>query len=157
MVMATARRHGTSPPQAGLKYVVYTWLHFPPLWLRESQKENRTLMRCLEHGQETYYLSIFDPRTIQWYDHFYKNLHDHFGNRIDNVYACILGPYGEGNYPLSVTYWVNMGHCHEGYWCADAYAIKAFQVAMKRQYSHWQNSIARGAPTTNHLTRFIHQ
>lgn len=121
--------------KAGLKYVVYTWLHFPPVWLRESQKENRTLMRCLEHSQETYYLSIFDPRTIQWYDHFYKNLHDHFDDRIDNVYACILGPYGEGNYPLSVTSWVNMGHCHEGYWCGDPCAIKAFQLAMKRQYS----------------------
>ena len=121
--------------KAGLKYVVYTWVHFPPLWLREQQKENRTLMRCLEHGQETFYLSIFDPRTIQWYDHFYKNLHEHFGNKIDDVYACILGPYGEGNYPQTVTSWINMGHCHEGYWCADPYAIKAFQVAMKKQYS----------------------
>ena len=92
-------------------------------------------MRCLEHGQETYYLSIFDPRTIEWYDHFYKNLHDHFGRRIDDVYACILGPYGEGNYPLRVPDWVNMGHCHEGYWCGDRFATRAFQAAMKRRYS----------------------
>jgi hypothetical protein len=120
---------------AGLKYVAYCWVHFPPLWLREQQKDERTLMRCLEHDKETYYLSIFDPRTIQWYDHFYKNLHDHFGDRIDTVYACILGPYGEGNYPLEVTSWVNMGHCHEGYWCGDVYAIKAFRAAMKHKYS----------------------
>ena len=33
---------------------------FPPVWLREHRK--RTLMRCLEHGEETNYLSIFDPR-----------------------------------------------------------------------------------------------
>ncbi|HZV33038.1 MAG TPA: family 14 glycosylhydrolase [Verrucomicrobiae bacterium] len=116
---------------AGMKYVAYIWAHFPPAWL----KEKRTLMRCLEHNKETSYLSIFDPQTIEWYDHFYRNLHDHFGDRIDNVYACILGPYGEGNYPLEVKSWVNMGHCHEGYWCGDDYAIRAFQTAMQKKYS----------------------
>ena len=118
---------------AGLKYVVYTWLHFPPTWLREKPAD-RTLMRCLEHGQETNYLSIFDPRTIAAYDHFYKNLHDHFGDRIDDVYACILGPYGEGNYPLHVPHWVNMGHCHEGWWCGDEFATRAFAAAMRSKY-----------------------
>ncbi len=119
--------------KAGLKYVVYCWVQFPPVWLRD-QPEKRTLMRCLEHGKETYYLSIFDPRTIEWYDHFYKKLHEHFGDRIDGVYACVLGPYGEGNYPIPVPDWVNMGHCHEGYWCDDTCAIKAFQTAMQRKY-----------------------
>src|ERR1051325_1778008 len=120
--------------QAGLKYVVYDWAHFPPVWLREQQKQKRTLMRCLEHNQETYYLSIFDPRTIDWYDHFYRALSEHLGSRIDDVYACILGPYGEGNYPLNVPDWVNIGHCHEGYWCEDEYAIKSFQTALKKTY-----------------------
>ena len=119
--------------QTGLKYVVYDWVHFPPLWLR-NQPQDRTLMRCLEHNKETFYLSAFDPRTIKWFDHFYKNLHDHFGNRIDDVYACIMGPYGEGNYPQQETSWVNMGHCHFGYWCGDDYAILAFQNAMKKHY-----------------------
>jgi hypothetical protein len=119
---------------AGLKYVVYDWIHFPPVWLRDTNKEQRTLMRCLEHGKEANYLSIFDPRTVQWYEHFYKNLHEHFGDRIDDVYACILGPYGEGNYPLMVPDWVNMGHCHEGYWCGDGYALQSFRQAMKAKY-----------------------
>lgn len=122
--------------EAGLEYVAYNWVHFPPVWLRDQQKDKRTLMRCMEHGLEANYLSIFDPRTIGWYDHFYKNLREHFGERIDRVYACILGPYGEGNYPLRVDSWVNMGHCHEGYWCGDVYAIKAFQMAMRREYGH---------------------
>ncbi len=119
--------------QAGLKYVVYCWVHFPPLWLR-NQPRDRTLMRCLEHHKEAFYLSAFDPRTIEWFDRFYKNLRVHFGDRIDNVYACIMGPYAEGNYPLLDTSWVNMGHCHEGYWCDDDYAVKAFQTATKRRY-----------------------
>lgn len=123
---------------AGLKYVVYNWAHFPPVWLRESgpgdTPRSRTLMKCLEHRQETNYLSIFDPQTIRWYDRFYKALAEHFGSRIDGIYACILGPYGEGNYPLNVPDWVNIGHCHEGYWCADVYAVRAFREAMRRKY-----------------------
>jgi hypothetical protein len=124
----------TNQHKAGLRYVVYDWIHFPPVWLRDQQTNSRTLMRCLEHGQEANYLSIFDPHTIVWYDHFYKNLHEHFGNSIDDVYACILGPYGEGNYPLMVPDWIKMGHCHEGYWCGDDYAIQSFQIAMKCAY-----------------------
>jgi hypothetical protein len=119
---------------AGLKCVTYTWVHFPPTWLRDGAKPERTLMRCTSHDQETNYLSVFDPRTIEWYDHFYKALRDHFGDRIDDVYACILGPYGEGNYPLEVTAWINMGHCHEGWWCGDEYAVRAFVAAMNAQY-----------------------
>jgi hypothetical protein len=119
--------------EAGLRYVVYDWVHFPPVWLRTNG--NRTLMKCLEHGRECNYLSIFDPQTIVWYDHFYKNLAQHFTNRIDDVYACILGPYGEGSYPLMVPDWINMGHCHEGYWCGDEHARTAFQQAMRKKYS----------------------
>src|SRR5436190_14812171 len=49
--------------KAGLHYVVYNWAHFPPVWLRESKR--CTLMKCLEHNQETNYLSIFDPKTLE--------------------------------------------------------------------------------------------
>lgn len=119
--------------KAGLKYVVYNWTHFPPTWLRDSP--NATLMRCVEHNQTTNYLSIFDPKTIALYDRFYRALAQHFGDRIDGVYACISGPYGEGNYPLSASDWVvNLSHCHEGYWCADPYALEAFRAAMQRKY-----------------------
>lgn len=119
---------------AGLQYVAYCWVHFPPLWLRNAGPDRRTLMTCLEHHQATNYLSIFDPKTIGYYDHFYHALHDHFGDRIDSVFACILGPYGEGNYPLYTPDWVNMGHCHEGYWCGDAYALAAYRKAIIIKY-----------------------
>lgn len=118
--------------KAGLEYVVYNWVHFPPVWLRDGT--DRTLMRCIEHGQDTNYLSIFDPKTVEYYDRFYRALSEHFGDRIDGVYACILGPYGEGNYPLYVPDWVNTGHCHEGYWCADPHALSAFRDAMRGKY-----------------------
>ncbi len=118
--------------KAGLDYVVYDWVHFAPVWLREGK--DRTLMRCVEHHQDTNTLSIFDPRTLEYYDRFYKELHDHFGDRLDGVYACILGPYGEGNYPLDVSWLIDCGHIHEGYWCADPYALAAFRDAMRARY-----------------------
>jgi hypothetical protein len=123
--------------QAGLKYVVYDWIHFPPTWV-SGDPNSRTLMKCLEHGETTNYLSIFDGRTIGYYDRFYQSLAAHFGDKIDGVYACILGPYGEGNYPIQQPDWINMGHCHAGYWCGDDNAIAAFRGAMIGRY---QNNI----------------
>lgn len=121
--------------KAGLHYVVYNWNHFPPTWMLTSK--DVTLMRCVEHKKDTNYFSIFDPRTIEHYDTFYRALSEHFGDRIDGVYACILGPYGEGNYPLNASAWVvNLGHCHDvGYWCADPYAVSAFRDAMRAKYN----------------------
>ncbi|MEO6434961.1 MAG: alpha-amylase family protein [Tepidisphaeraceae bacterium] len=119
--------------KAGLNYVVYNWTHFPPVWLRESGQ--CTLMKSLNTGKECNFFSIFDPRTIEHYDHFYKNLAAHLGDRIDGVYACILGPYGEGNYPLYVPDFVNVGPSHEGYWAGDKFALIAFRDAMKAKYA----------------------
>ncbi len=118
--------------KAGLDYVVYVWAHFPPVWMRGTDK--LTLMKSLNTGKECNYFSIFDPRTIEHYDHFYKNLAAHMGKRIDAVYACILGPYGEGNYPLFTPDWIEMGPAHEGYWCGDEFALRAFRDAMKMKY-----------------------
>ncbi len=120
--------------KAGLEYVVYVWAHLPPAWMLGSK--DFTPMRCVEHKRDSNYFSIFDPRTLEHYDTFYRELHSHFGEKIDAIYACILGPYGEGNYPLNASAWViNLGHCHdEGYWCADPYAVNAFQDAMRGKY-----------------------
>lgn len=120
--------------KAGLDYVVYNWTHFPPVWLRERGDDDLTLMKSLNTGKECNFFSIFDPRTIEHYDHFYKNLSQHMGDRIDAVYACILGPYGEGNYPLYVPDWVNVGPAHQGYWTGDKFALIAFRDAMKAKY-----------------------
>jgi hypothetical protein len=118
--------------KAGLDYVVYVWAHFPPVWVREGGQ--CTLMKSLNTEKECNFFSIFDPKTIEQYDHFYKNLAATMGDRIDAVYACILGPYGEGNYPLYVPDWVNVGPSHEGYWAGDRFALAAFRDAMHAKY-----------------------
>lgn len=119
---------------AGLAYIPYIWCHVPPTWLRHDPRA--TLMQCNAHGEACNMLSIFDPRSLGWYEHFYRALHDRFRGNIAETYACILGPYGEGNYPLPYVDWVlSLGHCHEGFWCGDAYALPDFRKAMMRQYA----------------------
>jgi hypothetical protein len=119
--------------EAGLLYIPYIWCHMPPVWLRNNPRA--TLMRCNAHGEDCFMLSIFDPRTLDWYRRFYQGLDNHFKDKIRETYACILGPYGEGNYPLPYVNWVvNVGHCHEGYWCGDPYALPSFRKAMKEKY-----------------------
>jgi len=119
---------------AGLVYIPYIWCHIPPVWLRDDPRA--TLMTNIRDGKKCFMLSIYDPRTIEWYRHFYTALHKQFGDRLEEVYACLLGPYGEGNYPLPyVDFVVKVGDCADSqYWCGDAYALPLFQKAMRRQY-----------------------
>ncbi|NIR02121.1 MAG: family 14 glycosylhydrolase, partial [Gemmatimonadales bacterium] len=56
------------------------------------------------------------------------------GEKIGRTYVGLVGPYGEGNYPLPISDWLNIGHCHEGYWCGDEYARRAFVQNFKERY-----------------------
>lgn len=127
---------------AGLGYDPYLWLMNPPAWMKNHQlprddptaPDHYTLLRCLEHGEETATLSIFDPATVQWFERFYRELRKGLGDQIDRTYVALVGPYGEGNYPLPVFDWVKFGHCHQGYWCADEYARAAFIRCFQGRY-----------------------
>ncbi len=127
---------------AGLEYDTYLWLQCPPVWLREgkfniSGAPNRcTLFRCVEHNLPTNTLSIFDPATVQWFERYYRHQAAHFGERLGRTYIALVGPYGEGNYPLPFAEdWLNEGHCHQGWWCNDRYARQQFQSVMQQKYA----------------------
>ncbi|MCL6519103.1 MAG: family 14 glycosylhydrolase [Armatimonadetes bacterium] len=125
----------------GLEYDPYLWLQNPPAWMREGKLPNEpdapshfTMMKCLEHDEETYTFSIWDPATLKWFDRFYKEMSKALGGKIGRTYVGLVGPYGEGNYPLPIPDWVKIGHCHEGYWCGDKYARKAFCEDFQKHY-----------------------
>ncbi len=132
----------TNQRAGGLEYDAYLWLMNPPLWMREGKlpandpdaPDHFTMMRCLEHGEETYTLSIWDPATAKWFGRYYKHMAQALGEKLGRTYIGLPGPYGEGNYPLPVPDWVKVGHIHEGYWCGDTYARKAFSAAFRKQY-----------------------
>ena len=132
----------TNQRAGGLEYDAYLWLMNPPLWMREGKlpvndpdaPDHYTMMRCLEHGEETYTLSIWDPATLKWFGRYYKHMAQALGDKLGRTYIGLPGPYGEGNYPLPIPDWVKIGHNHEGYWCGDSYAHKAFSASFRKQY-----------------------
>lgn len=131
----------------GLEYDPYLWLMNPPAWMRQGEgaipvtvpgepgaPDHCTVMRCLEHDEPTQTLSIWDPATVQWFERYYRECHKAMGDKIGRIYVGLVGPYGEGNYPLPIFDFLKIGHCHEGYWCGDAYARKAFVQSFKKRY-----------------------
>lgn len=140
----------------GMEYDPYLWIHNPPAWMRSWTEERRggvttgtrygivpgepdapdryTLMKCLEHGEETYTFSIWDPATLKWFGRFYREMREGMGDRIGRTYVGLVGPYGEGNYPLPMFDWLKIGHCHEGYWCGDKYARREFIRTFRNRY-----------------------
>lgn len=132
----------TNQIAGGLEYDAYLWLMNPPLWMREGKlpkddhdaPDHYTLMKCLEHGEETYTLSIWDPATAKWFGRYYTHMARALGDKLGRTYVGLPGPYGEGNYPLPIPDWVKIGHSHEGYWCGDPYARKAFIASSRKQY-----------------------
>lgn len=141
----------------GLEYDPYLWIMNPPMWMREGKlttepdaPDHYTIMRCLEHDEPTQTFSIWDPATAQWFGRYYRECHKAMGDKIGRIYIGLVGPYGEGNYPLPIFGYLNIGHCHEGYWCGDEYARKAFRDAFKKRYrtlgalnSAWGTSFAK--------------
>lgn len=118
----------------GIEYVVYPWIHFPPLWYADKYPEE--LMRCLEHDEPIRVVSFFSPRTLDAYREFYRRVHEHFGDKVAVMYACLNGPYGEGNFPLPHVDWVvNQGHSHEGWWIGDRYAQADFRRFVQERFS----------------------
>jgi|GEM_PF-912199 len=132
----------TNQIAGGFEYDAYLWLMNPPAWMREGElptddpdaPDHYTLMKCLEHGEETYTLSIWDPATVKWFGRWYKHMARALGDKLGRTYVALPGPYGEGNYPLPIPDWVKIGHSHEGYWCGDPYALKAFIASFRKQY-----------------------
>lgn len=146
----------------GLEYDPYLWIMNPPAWMREGKlpkepgaPDHYTVMRCLEHDEPTQTLSIWDPATAQWFERYYRECHKAMGDKIGRIYVGLVGPYGEGNYPLPIFDFLKIGHCHEGYWCGDAYARMAFVESFKKRYktlgalnSAWGTSFAKWEEVT---------
>lgn len=118
---------------AGLHYVIYPWLQFPPVWYAEQNPGE--LMRCLEHDNPTRVVSFFSPRTLEEYRRFYREVKNEFGDSVDVIYGSLNGPYGEGNFPLPHVDWVvNQVHSHEGWWVGDSHARADFREFSRERY-----------------------
>ncbi len=119
--------------EAGMQSSGYPWFHVTPTWLRDPAALEP--MRCNAHGEATNQPSIWDPRTLEQYGRLYQEVAAHWGDELDFCYACLLGPYAEGNFPLPYSnFVVDLGHAHEGYWCGDPLAKQAWHNQLRSKY-----------------------
>ena len=119
--------------QNGLKYNVFSWLHFAPKWFMETPEY--VPYRCVEHNQPTQQTSLWAPGTLKIYDRYYKQLATHFGDKIDFIRLATPAEYGEIGYPNGMTNWlVKQEHSHAGFWCNDFFARANFKAVMKKRY-----------------------
>lgn len=118
---------------AGLKYIIFAWVHFPPKWFLESR--DFVPYTCAEHGEKLLQLSPWAPNIWDIYRRFYKAQHQAMGDKIDWIRLATPSDYGEIGYPAAMTSWlVPQNHAHPGYWCGDPYARVDFRNEMKRRF-----------------------
>lgn len=124
--------------EAGLKYVFFAWVHFPPKWFLESPEFVPYV--CAEHGEKLLQLSPWAPNVWEIYRRFYKAQFEAMGDKIDWIRIATPSDYGEIGYPAAMTSWlVPQKHAHPGYWCGDPYARIDFQNEMRRKFRSLQN------------------
>jgi hypothetical protein len=123
---------------AGLKYVFFAWVHFPPKWFLESPEFVPYV--CAEHGEKLMQLSPWAPNVWEIYRRFYKAQFEAMGDKIDWIRIATPSDYGEIGYPAAMTSWlVPQKHAHPGYWCGDPYARIDFQNEMRRKFKSLKN------------------
>ncbi|MCC6729906.1 MAG: beta-galactosidase [Chthonomonadales bacterium] len=127
------RRNAEALRRAGLGYVPFSWVHFPPKWFLDSP--DWTPYRCGEHGEPLMQLSPWGPKTLDIYRSFYRAQHAALGDLVGWIRVGTPSDYGEVGYPAAMTSWlVPQTHAHAGYWCGDLYARADFRSEMRRRF-----------------------
>ncbi len=110
---------------------VFPWFMHPPKWEKEI-----TRARCLEHGEDSNIISLWDNRTLETYDRLYEALKNEMGDEIDFLYVCIYGDFGEPQYPHNTKHYIfSPKHAHFGLWSGDPLARADFKRFLKEKYS----------------------
>ncbi|MBL8766738.1 MAG: hypothetical protein JNL94_05190 [Planctomycetes bacterium] len=146
--------HREAADRAGLKYVVYPWLHALPRWLRASRRFDP--FQCLEHDAPIEAPSPFAPSTWEWFERFYAQLARAAGD-VDGVTIAVPCDYGEVAFPTGVANWIFAAtqgpHApHEGHWCGDPFAREAWR---RSEFAAMDVPTARGRFLRHAMTGFV--
>lgn len=152
---ARVLEHRDAATRAGLRYVIYPWLHALPRWLRASRAFDAYV--CLEHDASIEAPSPFAPSTWEWFEHFYAALARELGD-VDGVTIALPCDYGEVAYPTGVGQWIfaatHGSHAaHEGHWCGDAHARAAWTRSGFE--GRGDGAVARGRFLRTSMTGFV--
>lgn len=102
----------------------------PPKWETEIVRA-----QCLEHGENSSIVSLWDPRTLETYDRLYAALAREMGDLIDFLYVCIYGDFGEPQYLHDTKHYIfSSKHGHFGLWSGDILARASFAARLWEKY-----------------------
>lgn len=120
---------------AGYDFTVYPWVWVPAEWYRKQ--EQLPMVRCIEHGQEGFGLSLWSPLLVRFNEDIYRELKSKFGDRIKFIYPGIYGDFGETHYMAGWNSWMSPKpeHQHAGFWAGDDLARADFRKKMLARYS----------------------
>jgi hypothetical protein len=118
---------------AGLRPGLFLWTQHPPAWYRG--REETTCLSCLEHGEDSTILSIWDPATPEAYRRIYEKLLVELGDLIEWVTLGITGDFGEYAFPGGIRHYrFSPSHGHGGFWCGDRRARADFARWLREKY-----------------------
>lgn len=117
--------------KAGFEVGLLPWFMHPPKWETEMVRS-----KCLEHGEESTIISLWEPKLLELYDRLYAELAKRYGERIKYLYFSFHGDFGEPQYPNSTShYQFSPPHGHQGFWCADELARADYKKYLQKKYA----------------------
>ena len=109
---------------------VFPWFQHAPEWF-----EGAVRLKCLEHGEESSLISLWDPVLLEHYDRMYGALARECGEDIDFLYVGVCGDYGEIIIHNTVRHYkFSPKHGHTGTWCTDRYARADWKRYLEEKY-----------------------
>lgn len=117
----------------GFKYVPFVWMQNLPHWVRYNTSFPHS--SCIEHGKDSEALSIFSPKTVEFYDRFFAETKKELGSQIDILRIGTPNDFGETTYPVgNATFAFPDKHLHPGFWVNELNARHSFQTTMQAKY-----------------------
>ena len=128
--------------ERGLKWVPFLIAgpaYATPDWFRLSERGHA--YRCLEHGEDSFVQSLWNPELFAEVDSYLAAFAEHYpADVLESVLLGVTGIYGESIYPAGPeSGWTAARtgdyHNHGGFWCADDLAKADFRRFLKDRYA----------------------
>jgi hypothetical protein len=118
----------------GLKWIAFImigpWYAMPKWWLDSGESMRN---QCLEHGEESWVQSIWNPTLLGWVERFLTKFAERYPEElIESIMVGISGDYGEST--TNGVFGPRLYHTHVGHWCGEPAAVADFREVMRRKY-----------------------
>ena len=90
--------------EAGLKYICFCWVHFPPKWYLDSPEY--VPYKNIVTGHTIKQISPWSPAIWDVYERFYRAQAAAMGDKIAWIRIATPADYGEVGYPAGLTSWL---------------------------------------------------